>query len=227
MPDLSTLDTSPPATSGPSPRRRWLLVGAAVAVLALIVALVVVLTRGDDEPVVTSDETTTSVEPSTTTTEAPTTTVDEATSTTAAPSTTSATEPTPAVNGEIVARGDLDGDGHDELFAKAPMGAYTDGISVYTLGDDGSAIPVTLNGTPAVFPVGASALHLAGLRCDAQAHTLRAYSGESEDGQTFTVAWRDLRLENGALTEGSVGRATAERGDDLFIAASTFDATNL
>lgn len=227
MSDRSTLEMSPPTASGPSPRRRWLLIGAAVAVLAVVVALVVVLTGDDDEPVATSDGTTTSVEPSTTAAEATTTTADEATSTTAAPTTTSVTEPTPPIDGEIVAEGDLDGDGRDEVFARAPMGAYTDRISVYTLREDGSTVPVTLDGTPAAFPVGASARHAAGLRCDPETRSLRVYSGESDDGQTYAVTWRDLRLDNGALTEVGTGSGTARMGDDLYEAAGTFDSTAL
>jgi len=225
MTDLSTLDASPPSTSGPSPRRRWLLIGGPVAVLAVIVALVVVLTGGDDEPVATSDQTTTSVEP--TTTDEATTTIDEATSTTAAPTTTSVTEPTPTVDGEIAAQGDLDGDGRDEVFARAPMGAYTDGISVYTVSEDGSTEPVILNETPAVFAVGASVRHSAGLRCDGQTHVLRVYAGESADGQTYAVTWRDLRLANGTLTEVGTGSGTAHMGDALFTAAGSFDSSGL
>ena len=227
MSDLPTLEGSPPTTSGPAPRQRWLLVAVAVATLALIVALVVVLTRDDDEPVTTTDETSTSLEPTTTTAPEPTTTLDEATSTTVAPTTTAVAEPPLSVDGELVARGDLDGDGRDELFARAPMGAYTDRISVYTLDDDGSAVPVTLDGTPAVFPVGASVRNQAGLRCNGQNHTLRVYSGQSDDGETYIVAWHDLRLENGALAEAGLGRATAHPGDELYAAASTFDFTDL
>jgi uncharacterized protein YbjT (DUF2867 family) len=84
---------------------------------------------------------------------------------------------------------------------EADPGAYTDRITVYTVREDGSTVPVMLDGTPAVFPVGASVRHSAGSRCDAQSHLLRAYSGESDDGQTYAVTWRDVRLENGTLTE--------------------------
>jgi hypothetical protein len=98
---------------------------------------------------------------------------------------------------------------------------------VYTVREDGSTVPVMLDGTPAFFAVGASVRHSAGLRCDPQTHTLRVYSGESDDGQTYAVTWRDLRLENGTLTEVGTGSGTAHMGDDLFRAAGNFDCAGI
>ena len=69
--------------------------------------------------------------------------------------------------------------------------------------------------------------HIDGLSCDAEAHTLLAYSGESTDGRTFQVTSRELRLDDGVRTQVSTNNSTAHMGDELFTAASTLDCAAL
>jgi hypothetical protein len=61
---------------------------------------------------------------------------------------------------------DIDGDGRAEAFVTVGSGAATILIGLYVVGDCGLS-RVTLDGFPAVFPVGATVGNTSGLRCEA------------------------------------------------------------
>lgn len=111
--------------------------------------------------------------------------------------------------------------------ARVGSGASTDISGPFTLDDACAAALVTLAGAQAEFPVGATVRHLDGLRLDGAEHEMIVYSAESDNGQTFAVTWRNLRLENGTLTEVAAGSGTAHQGDELFTTAGTLDTTSL
>jgi hypothetical protein len=125
----------------------------------------------------------------------------------------------PVVGGEVLGRRDLDTDGVPELFVNTGSGASTDLIGVFGV-QDCRAVPLTIGGSPAEFPVGAALRHIDGLQVSS--NTLVAYTGTSTDGQTFDVAWRTLRLDNGTLTQIGSDNDTTQPGDNLYRLASTF-----
>jgi hypothetical protein len=196
-------------------RKAWLLI---VAVVIVIVVAVVGCDGNQTDEAATgapTDEPGTEPSPSTAgETTAPTGGVTP----TAAPLPTSECDD-PVVEGEMLGRRDLDADGVDELFVKTGSGASTDIIGVFGV-EDCRAVQLTMGGSPAEFPVGAALLHIDGLQVSS--NTLVVYTGTSTDGEAFDVAWRTLRLDNGALTEIESDGGTAQRGDDLYRLASTF-----
>jgi hypothetical protein len=215
-------------------RRAWLLIVAVVAAVAVIVMVVAVVAGGDNP----TDEVATSAPTSAPTeepgTESSPSTAGEATAPTGvavptarpspASAPTTAPRPTsecddPVLGGEMLGRRDLDADRVDELFVKTGSGASTEIIGVFGV-EDCRAVQLTMGGSPAEFPVGAAVLHIDGLQASSQ--TLVVYTGTSTDGEAFDVAWRTLRLDNGALTETGSDGGTAQRGDDLYRMASTF-----
>ena len=216
-------------------RKAWLLIAAVVAAAAVIVIVAVVVAGGDnqtdevatgaptDQP--TEEPGTESSPPTTGDTTAPTGGAvptarpsPAATPTTAPPPTSQCNDP--VVAGQVLGRRDLDADGVHELFVKTGSGASTDLIGVFRVEDDCRAVPVSMGGSPAEFPVGAALLHIDGLQLSSD--TLVVYSGTSTDGKAFDVAGRTLRLASGALTEIGSDGGTAQLGDDLYRLASTF-----
>jgi hypothetical protein len=210
-------------------RKAWLKVAAAVAAVAVMVIVVAVIVGddGSDEGAMGMSVTQPATEPSSSPTGE--TTAPGGGDTTApggGDTTTTATPPTsecdgPVVGGEVFGRHDLDADGVDELFVKTSAGAYTDIIGVFRV-EGCDTVQVTIGGSPAEFPVGASVLNIGGLQ--ASSDTLVVYSGTSTDTEAFDVTWRTLRLDGDALTEIGSDSGTAQRGDDLHRLASTFSA---
>jgi hypothetical protein len=125
---------------------------------------------------------------------------------------------------EMIGAADVDGDGKEELFAQTGAGASTATIGLFTL--DGCAIaPITFDGAPTQFPVGASVGATSGLQCsnDPEAPaSIFAYAGASSDGESYDVTWAELELEGTVLTQVNEGSGTAGYGDELYVAASTF-----
>jgi len=211
-------------------RKAWLQIAAVVSAVAVIVVVVAVAAGGDNstdevatgapagEPGTESSPSTAGDTTAPTVGVVPTARPSPAAAPTAAPLPTSECDD-PVVAGGVLGRRDLDADGVDELFVKTGAGAYADIIGVFRV-EDCEAMQVTMDRSPAEFPVGASVLNIAGLQASNEA--LVVYSGTSTDGEAFDVAWRTLRLDGGALTEIGSDGGTAQRGDDLHRLASTF-----
>src|SRR5262245_57492304 len=124
----------------------------------------------------------------------------------------------------MIGAADVDRDGKDEIFAQTGAGASTATIGLFTL--DGCDIaPITFDGAPTQFPVGASAGATNGLQCSNDPTgpaTIRAYAGASSDGESYDVTWADLELDGTVLTQVEEGSAAASYGDEQYVAASTF-----
>jgi hypothetical protein len=216
-------------------RKAWLLIAAVVAAVAVIVIVVVAGGDNQTEAVATGAPT-----------DAPTDEPGDEPGSESSPSTAAATGPTggavptarpspaaapttapapssecddPVVGGEVLGRRDLDTDGVPELFVNTGSGASTDLIGVFGI-QDCRAVPLTIGGSPAEFPVGAALRHIDGLQ--ANRDTLIVYTGTSTDGEAFDVAWRTLRLDNGTLTQIGSDDGTTQPGDNLYRLASTF-----
>ena len=106
-----------------------------------------------------------------------------------------------------------------ELFVKTGSGASTDLIGVFGV-EDCQAVPLTMGGSPAEFPVGAACATSTGLQ--ANRDTLIVYTGTSTDGGTLRRRGAPLQLDNGTLTQIGSDNDTTQPGDDLYRLASTF-----
>jgi hypothetical protein len=220
-------------------RKAWLLIAAVVVAVAVVVFVVAVVAGGDhqtdqvatggptdepgtdeptEEPGTESSPSTAGVTTAPTGGAVPTVRPAPAAAPTTAPAPRSECDE-PVVGGDVLGRGDLDADGVHELFVKTGSGASTDLIGVFRV-EDCQAVPLTMGGSPAEFPVGAALLHIDGLQVSSD--TLVVYTGTSTDGEAFDVAGRTLQLDRGTLTEIGSDADTAQLGDDLYQLASTF-----
>jgi hypothetical protein len=199
-------------------RRTWMLIGGSLVAVAVVVALALTVGGGEADDGDVATGTSTTVAP--TTAPASPTTEDTATTTGGATTTAPCTDPTP--DGEVLAEVDLDGDGSEEVFVRTEAGGPRDVARLFRR-DGCDLVPVSVDGAPAHFPVGSSLRVSGGVRCDVSAGTVVVYSGASEDGESYDVTWRELRLEGSVLVQVGTGSGTARIGDELQTAASTFD----
>lgn len=109
---------------------------------------------------------------------------------------------------------DLDRNGDDELFTRAGTGAAADLVALWDL-ESCQLAAVTLDGVPAVFPVGASAGAATGLSCSNRyVDDLYFADLSSRDGQLYEGVIAAYDLDDGRLLNTGVEGA-GYNGDDL------------
>jgi hypothetical protein len=126
----------------------------------------------------------------------------------------------PLLGADVLGVADVQGDGTSELFLQVGSGASAAIVGLYTVtGCD--VEPVTFEGGPSAFPVGASIGATSGLQCGPDG-TLFAYASASSDGESYDVTWSEMALDGSVLTVVDEGTGTASYGDELHTAASSF-----
>ena len=118
---------------------------------------------------------------------------------------------------------DVDGDGTPELFAVVGSGASTALIGLYDVGPC-QVHRVTLDGAPAVFPVGATVGTVSGLSCG-PVGDLDAHFAENTGGDMFEGGFAPHSLAGSVLTPG-FGDGATFTGDEA-AALATFDCGSL
>jgi hypothetical protein len=121
---------------------------------------------------------------------------------------------------QLVGAADVQGDGPAEVFVHVGSGASAAVIGLFTVSGC-EVVPITFDGAPSGFPVGASIGAISGLQCGPEG-TIFAYAGASSDGTAYDVTWEELSLEGTELTISDSGSGAASYGDELHTAASTF-----
>lgn len=125
---------------------------------------------------------------------------------------------------EMIGAADIDEDGKEELFVQTGAGASAAIIGIFTVQGGCDLEAVTFDGAPAAFPVGASIGATSGLQCSnaPEPPGIFAFAGASSDGQTYDVTTAELQLSGTLLTQVGETTGTANYGDELYTAASTF-----
>jgi hypothetical protein len=132
----------------------------------------------------------------------------------------------PLMGAQMIGVADVQDDGVDELFVQVGSGASAAIIGLYTV-DGCRVVPITFEGGPSAFPVGASIGATSGLQCGGGDGVLYVYTASSDDGESYQVSWDTLHLEGTELTSGGGGTGSASYGDELHTAATTFHCDSL
>jgi hypothetical protein len=106
---------------------------------------------------------------------------------------------------------DVDGDGTPELFVVVGNGAAIDLVGIYDIAGC-ELTRVTLNGTEASFPIGASAQHVRGLSCGPVSNLDRLFADFVAD-DTFEGGVETFTLSGSELTAGSSDETTFTSGE--------------
>ncbi len=110
---------------------------------------------------------------------------------------------------------DLDGDGRDEAFVVVGSGASAQLVGLYAWSGC-TLVRITLDGAPAVFPVGASVTHGEGLSCNGVGE-LDELRVETTDGITWDGTRIPYQLAGSVLVAGATETFTAGTDEALTV----------